>query len=73
MSNAQNSHADTAQDDYNHTTGERQVEAALAVAYEQRTANMLALYTAGGLWRSAVLRAEFGYEIKKRLGVEKEA
>jgi hypothetical protein len=45
-----------------------QIEATLAVAYEARTANMLALYKMGGLWRSAVLREELGYAIKARLG-----
>jgi hypothetical protein len=67
MITSENHHAHVAQ-----MTGlpdeERQIEATLAVAYEQRTANMIALYTAGGLWRSAVKRAEFGYAIKERLG-----
>ena len=52
---------------------ERQIEATLALAFEQRTANMLALYTAGGLWRSAVLRTELGYAIKERLRIAEEA
>lgn len=71
MSN-HNPHAEVAQ--YGRLDeGERAIESMLAVAYEQRTANMLALYNQGGLWRSAVLRAEFGYKIKERLGLESDS
>ena len=70
---SQNEHVIAAQNWSGHEMAERQIEATLALAFEQRTANMLALYTAGGLWRSAVLRTELGYAIKERLRIAEEA
>lgn len=69
MSTSESNHATAAQNHSGLEESDRHIEAALAIAYEQRTANMIALYTAGGLWRSSVSRTEFGYEIKERLGV----
>jgi hypothetical protein len=68
MTTSQNQHSYAAQDNNGLEEAGRAIEATLAVAFEQRTANMIALYTAGGLWRSAVKREEMGYQIKERLG-----
>lgn len=45
MKTHKNDHATNAVDDYHFTEPQRQIEATLALAYEQRTANLIALWS----------------------------
>lgn len=71
MSTSENKHVTAAQDYTGWEIADRQVQATLALAYEQRTANLIALYAAPDL-ANRLERSEWDSveaQIKERLGL----
>jgi hypothetical protein len=67
-----NYHVNAASDWSGRELAERQIEATLALAYEQRTANLIALLTAGytAVEVNGVDYPKVADQIKERLGLE---